>query len=247
MSKFEPSVLNEMIDFWVESHKNEPDYDPSIKDAAELELDVLQGKCDPNGKKLNKEKFNVELEPYKGNLSFNLLDYIRNLDPDTKDELMYDGDFWPFVADGLIKEIKTQYSRRSYNSQILEIRQAILQSDAFPEMFMKFIQAFVEDTKWSLAVAEQYRNCYYGLYHSHFLDENQELRDYISGYLEPSVEHPRTNEKDVDEMVDVVMDKFGITEYVAECLRIEAEVLAEKDPEASARAIEREKSYRNRY
>jgi len=42
------------------------------------------------------------------------------------------------------------------------------------------------------------------------------------------------------------MQKFGIAEYIAECLKIEAEVLVEKDPEASARAIQREEDRKNR-
>jgi len=243
---YKPKALQEMIDFYVEMHKNEPDYDQSIVDQAELDIEVLQGKCDSEGNTLRPQKFETHLDTYRGDLQLNLLDFIRELNDDVKEELISDGGWWAFISDKMLKDIKEEFARKNMNSAVLELRQGLLLSDVFPKIFSDWLTAMLSDFKWQVAVLEQYRQAYYSIYGHSITKDNQEFGQYVGGLTRPSIEHPRTNEKEVDEMVDLIMGKFGMTEVIENALKMEAEILATLDPEAFARAQERERIRQDR-
>ena len=246
MSKIDGSYLQEMIDFYVEMRKREPDYDESTVRQAELELGVLLGTLQPNGEPVKSNKFEIKLEPCKGELSFKLLDYIKELSDETKEELIVENGWWQFISNSMIYDIKSGLATKNYNTKIYELRQSFLESNIFPGILKEFLGALAREIKWGLRSLERYRKAYYDIYGSKLIKDNPELQAFVRAVVKEPEELEGFNDKEVKEVVDIIMDKYGLAEAIEKLREQEGKMLAEKDPEASARAIQREKE-RNRY
>jgi hypothetical protein len=240
----DPKHLNEMIDFYADGHKD--DEGKKFVAAAELEIEVLQGKCDPSGDKLKPEKFEIKLEPYHGDMSINLLDYLNELLPETKEELLADHGWWPFVCSEMSKDIKQGLASKNFNSRIFEMRQALLQSDVLPEILRMFVIEVVQEAARDIKVLEKYRAAYYEIFNSTFARNNQELEKFIRTLDTRVPDYSYIDSTIVKETLDELWKKMDITQQI-EAIRLqEAEVLGQFDPEAAARAEEAEEQRKAR-
>jgi hypothetical protein len=110
-------------------------------------------------------KIDIDLDTYKGNVSFNLLQFIQELDDEIKKELMSDGGFWSFVSHEMVEGIVHEFSRENYNSEYTKLRQMILNSESMPSVIREWAVSVFESMERAKEESDYWRDAYYALYH----------------------------------------------------------------------------------
>jgi len=110
-------------------------------------------------------KIDVDFDSYKGNMSINILQFINEMDDETKKELVSDGGFWSFVSYEMVEGIVHEFSRENYNSEYTKLRQMILNSESMPSVIREWAVSVFESMERAKEESDYWRNGYYALYH----------------------------------------------------------------------------------
>ena len=237
-SAFETKALKEMIRFYKENGD-----DPALlAEEAEHELAVMDGTESAKGyTKRDPDIFKTIYDEYRGTMTINLLDFVQELAPELKQNLVEDGGWWAFISSEMVAEIIHGLATKNFNSHYFEMRQSLLQGEVVPHIMSQFIKSLADELKWEIQCDKKYRDAWFNVYHSHWA-EDSEFRDFMSSF-DTSTPHPEhiPNET-VDLFVATFMEATGIAQEIEETRQMEERMLAERDPEASARAVENEEN-----
>lgn len=110
-------------------------------------------------------KIEAHLDTYKGNVSFNILEILKQLDHETREGLMLDGGWWSIVTDEMAEAIVDEFSREHYNAIYTSMRQKILNSESMPKVITQWATSVFESASNYKEEGEYWRDAYWQLYH----------------------------------------------------------------------------------
>ena len=118
------------------------------------------------------ERYQTTLDLEKGTVTIDILDLLRNLNDEQRDELVWDGGYWPFISPELLKDISDTFSGKSYNNTIHKLREDLLSSEYAPELIKNFVKGLVRDFVSDIQYKSEYEKAYWKIFHDkHFQKE----------------------------------------------------------------------------
>lgn len=155
------------------------------------------------------QHYDVKLNTETGELKIDVMDIIRQLNDEQKEDLLLTGGYWAFVSKGLIKDISSEFARAHYNFEIHEIREALLTSSLMPTMLKAFLEGLMSDFKGELERLQSFEKAYYKIYNHPAMQDEWSRQVICKAHNFDKTPLPRYGW--VAEFVDRMLQENGIT------------------------------------
>lgn len=170
----------------------------------------------------------IELEKVKlnlntGEVTINLLDVVRNLSDEEKEDLLWDNGWWAFISDHLMEVLATGYATATYNNDIHQFRKKLLSSDVAPRLITEFVEGLAREFAYNLSSSRRYEKAWWRVYHAY-----RQAKDYMDS--ERAFEAVgRSIDEDLEPYEARTPIVKGIPEFVKEFMRVNNLIFADME------------------
>jgi hypothetical protein len=118
-----------------------------------------------NDEENRKAKIDATLETYRGNITINFFEIIKELSDEQKKELVSDGGWWSFIEEEMASDIVDEFSREGYNEAYTRLRTKILNSESMPKLIREWAIAMIESNQRAKEAEDYWSHAYTVLHH----------------------------------------------------------------------------------